>query len=180
MAMFVSIVSNRPKHARYRATNAKPLFVPNAIGVMNIMPNMRFESVIDVTHFCVEIVMKWINVMIVETSFVPPVRRCSVVNSVGVDYVKNVLPLVHDVESYCAIETPNLLWGVNHVGFAIVWYVWHHRPRIHACGVHINHQNEWNNSFICASKRFTKPLRNPTPTIPTTTNHYLHLHHLSQ
>ena len=90
------------------------------------------------------------------------------------------LSLLLDVESCCAIETPNLLWGVNHVEFAIVWYVWHHRPRIHACGVHINHQNEWNNSFICASKRFTKPLRSPTPTIPTTTNHYLHLHHLSQ
>ena len=111
MAMFVSIVSNRPKHARYRATNAKPLFVPNAIGVMNIMPNMRFESVIDVTHFCVEIVMKWINVMIVETSFVPPVRRYSVVNSVGVDYVKNVLPLVHGTSFCCSSRRVVWNWG---------------------------------------------------------------------
>jgi hypothetical protein len=81
---------NHPIRVRCAATNVSHLFVPIAIGVMNIKPIMRFGSVIDVTPFIVGIVMKWINAMIVERWFVHPVRHCSVVNFVGVAYAKNV------------------------------------------------------------------------------------------
>jgi hypothetical protein len=86
----VYIVMNHLKCFKSSAMNVKPLFVPIAIGVMNIKQIMKFESAIDVMPFIAGIVMKWINAMIVERSFVPPVQPCSVVNSVGVACAKNV------------------------------------------------------------------------------------------
>jgi hypothetical protein len=58
------------------ATNVNHTFVKLVTGVMNFKPIMKYESVIDAMPFIVAIVMKWINVMIVEKSSVPVVRRC--------------------------------------------------------------------------------------------------------
>ena len=124
MVMCVSIVSNRPRHVRYRATNVKLLYVPNAIGVMNIMPNMRFESVIAVMPFCVEIVMKWINATIVETSYVPPVQPCSVVNSVEVDCVKSVPPLVPGTLRYVFSLKASVVEITSIVGSGVTGAEW--------------------------------------------------------
>mmetsp|Transcript_995 Transcript_995/g.1771 ORF Transcript_995/g.1771 Transcript_995/m.1771 type:complete len:80 (-) Transcript_995:3323-3562(-) len=73
------------------------LFVHRAIGVMNTRPIMRLEFVIDVMHFIVRIVMKWINVRIVGKWFVRDVGHCVVVNFVDVVYVKIVQQLVGGV-----------------------------------------------------------------------------------
>ena len=62
----VCIVINRLPKFKCDVTNVNPTFVKLVTGVMSFKPIMRFESVIDVTLFIVEIVMKWINVMIVE------------------------------------------------------------------------------------------------------------------
>ena len=74
--------------------NVNPTYVTGAIGVMNSRPIMRYGFAIDVMHFIVVIVMKWINVMIVVKLFVDPAPHSLVVNFVVADYVKNVPPLV--------------------------------------------------------------------------------------
>lgn len=66
----VCIAINPPKRSKSDAMNVNPIFVPIAIGVMNIKPIMRFVSAIDAMPFIVAIAMKWINATIVEKSYV--------------------------------------------------------------------------------------------------------------
>ena len=74
--MVVCTATKSPPTYKFAVTNVKPTFVQDVIGVMNIKPIMRLEYVIDVMRFIVEIVMKWINVMIVVRLFVHPAAPC--------------------------------------------------------------------------------------------------------
>ena len=74
--MDVCTVTKSPPTYKFAVTNAKPTFVQDVTGAMNIKPTMRLECVIDVMRSTVEIVMKWINVMIVVRLFVHPAAPC--------------------------------------------------------------------------------------------------------
>jgi hypothetical protein len=70
------------------------LFALHVTGVMNIKQIMKLGFAIDVMPFIVRVVMRWINVKIVERLFVVAAVRYVVVSSVDVVYVKTVLQLV--------------------------------------------------------------------------------------
>ena len=79
LKMDVCTVTKSPPTYKFAVTNAKPTFVQDVTGAMNVKPTMRLEyviDVIDVMRSTVEIVMKWINVMIVVRLFVHPAAPC--------------------------------------------------------------------------------------------------------
>ena len=76
LRIVVCIAINLRKKSKSGAMNVNPLFVPIVTGVMNIKRIMKFECAIDAMPFIVDIVMKWINAMIVEKLFVPLAVPC--------------------------------------------------------------------------------------------------------
>jgi len=60
---------------KFRVMIAAHLFVMDAIGVTNSRPITKYECAIDVMHFIVGAVTRWINVRIVVKSFVIRVQH---------------------------------------------------------------------------------------------------------
>ena len=71
-------------------TNARVTFAIAVTGVTNSKQTTRFASVIDAMPFTAGHATKWISATTVARLCARPVAPCSVVNSVGVDCVKNV------------------------------------------------------------------------------------------
>jgi hypothetical protein len=72
------------------ATNVPVTFAIPVTGATNSKRTTRFASVIAAMPFTVGRATKWISATTVGKWCVRPVAPCSVVNSVGVDCVKNV------------------------------------------------------------------------------------------
>lgn len=69
-------VTKSPPTFKFAVMNAKPTFVQGVTGAMNIKQIMKLECAIGVMRSTVEIVMKWINVMIVVKLCVHPAAHC--------------------------------------------------------------------------------------------------------
>ena len=72
--MAVCIVMSNPMIFKFTVMNVNLTFVKLVTGAMNFKQIMKLEFVIDAMPFIVDIVMKWINVMIAVKLFALHVR----------------------------------------------------------------------------------------------------------
>ncbi len=84
-------VSNTSRVSESTVINARTLFELHVTGSMNIKQVMHVDCAIVMLYFIVEYVMKGINVMIVEKSFVHPASRYRVANCVHVNCSINMI-----------------------------------------------------------------------------------------